>query len=566
MSRQTIPVPDIGTDDAVEVIEISVKVGDSVEAEDSLIVLESDKASMEVPSPAAGKIAEIKLKVGDKVKKGDAILIMEGAADKPAESSPASASAAQTAEQKPAEKSVQPAAAKSDAGVAKSASHETISAQKVEDAAVKQSSIETIHVPDIGGSENVDVIEISVKPGDEVAEGDTVIVLESDKASMEIPAPRAGIVRGIKIKEGDKASAGTPILDLEVTGTSVAGEAAQNQPAPAPSTPAAAPAPAAAAPNRAGAPAQTPTAATAPTADGDVYAGPAVRKLAREMGIDLAKVRGSGPRGRVQKDDINSFVRDLVERRGTMVSGTGIPAVPDIDFSQFGAIDVQPLSKLHKLTASNMHRSWLNVPHVTQFDDADITELEAFRGTLKAEGEKRGVKITPLPFLLKACALALKTHPKFNAALTGDGEHIVFKQYVHIGIAVDTPTGLVVPVIRDVDRKSVWELAEESIALAQLAKDRKLKPSDMQGGCFTISSLGGIGGIGFTPIINTPEVAILGVSKLTVKPVWDGKAFAPRKMLPLSLSYDHRAVNGADAGRFFTYLNELLADIRRLVL
>ena len=297
-----------------------------------------------------------------------------------------------------------------------------------------------------------------------------------------------------------------------------------------------------------------------------MYAGPAVRKLAREMGIDLSKVNGSGPRNRIQKDDIKSFVRDLIEKRGGTIGGSGIPAVPDIDYTQFGAIDIQPLSKLHKLTAANMHRSWLNVPHVTQFDDADISELEEFRAALKVESEKRGVKITPLPFLLKACALALKEHPKFNASLQSDGEHIVYKKYVHIGMAVDTPVGLVVPVIRDVDRKSIWELAAESAALAQQAKERKLKPADMQGGCFTISSLGGIGGLGFTPIINTPEVAILGVSRLTVKPVWDGNAFVPRKMLPLSLSYDHRAVNGADAGRFFTYLNELLADIRRLAL
>lgn len=548
MSKQTIPVPDIGTTDAVEVIEISVKVGDTVKADDSLIVLESDKASMEVPSPASGKIAEIKIKVGDKVKKGDAILVMESADAAPATKAAApetiAKNSAAAAPSSPAPE--KPVAAKSAAPVK---------------AGTTQGGIETISVPDIGGSEKVDVIEVSVKIGSQVAEGDTLIVLESDKASMEIPAPKAGVVRALKIKEGDKVSAGSPILDLEVAGV----EAAVAAPQPT-ATAAIAPAAAAAETKISAAETKTSIPQKVIAANGDIYAGPAVRKLAREMGIDLAKVGGSGPKNRIQKDDIKSFVRDLIEKRGSTVGGSGIPAVPDIDFAQFGAVDIQPLSKLHKLTAANMHRSWLNVPHVTQFDDADITELEEFRNTLKAEGEKRGLKITPLPFLLKACALALRAHPKFNAALLGDGENIAFKKYAHIGMAVDTPAGLVVPVIRNVDRKSIWELAEESAALAQQAKERKLKPADMQGGCFTISSLGSIGGMGFTPIINTPEVAILGVSKLTVKPVWDGNAFVPRKMLPLSLSYDHRAVNGADAGRFFTYLNELLADIRRLVM
>lgn len=545
MSKQTIPVPDIGTSDAVEVIEISVKVGDTVKADESLIVLESDKASMEVPSPASGKIAEIKIKVGDKVKQGDAILVMESADAAPETAAKKSTTA--TAPSTPApEKS---AAAKSAAPAAN---------QGAQPAAKQGLSIETIAIPDIGGSEKVDVIEVSVKVGMQVAEGDTLIVLESDKASMEVPAPKAGTVRALKIKEGDKVSAGSPILELEVAGEAV--------PTPQPAATAATPIATAAETKPSAAETKSSTPQKLVAANGDVYAGPAVRKLAREMGIDLAKVGGSGPKNRIQKDDIKSFVRDLIEKRGSTVGGSGIPAVPDIDFAQFGVVDIQPLSKLHKLTAANMHRSWLNVPHVTQFDDADITELEAFRDTLKAEGEKRGIKITPLPFLLKACALALRAHPKFNAALLSDGESIAFKKYAHIGMAVDTPAGLVVPVIRNVDRKSIWELAEESATLAQQAKERRLKPADMQGGCFTISSLGSIGGMGFTPIINTPEVAILGVSKLTVKPVWDGKTFVPRKMLPLSLSYDHRAVNGADAGRFFTYLNELLADIRRLVM
>jgi len=547
VSKQTIPVPDIGTTEAVEVIEISVAVGDTVKAEDTLIVLESDKASMEVPSPAAGKVLEIKLKVGDKITQGTPMIVLESVGG--AEPANTEAPAAKETKAEP-EAKTEPAAKPA-----------------APSAPAKQPSggIELINVPDIGGAENVDVIEVNVKVGDTVAEGDTMIVLESDKASMEVPAPKAGTVRALKIKEGAKVSMGSPILELETSG------GAETTPAPAP-----APAPQKAAAAKTTAPAPVTTTAppavreTQPDTNGDIYAGPAVRKLAREMGIELLKVPGTGPKGRIQKDDLKNFVKNLIEKRGTTAAigaaGGGIPAIPEIDFAEFGPVDIQPLSKLHKITATNMHRSWLNVPHVTQFDDADITDLEDFRTALKAEGEKRGVKITPLPFLLKACALALKAHPKFNASLHSDGERMVFKQYVHIGMAVDTPAGLVVPVMRDVDRKSIWDIAAEMAALAQKAKDRKLKLDDMQGGCFTISSLGNIGGLGFTPIVNTPEVAILGVSKLTVKPVWNGTEFVPRKMLPLSLSYDHRAVNGADAGRFFTYLNELLADIRRLAL
>lgn len=550
MSKQTVVVPDIGGTEAVEVIEISVAPGATVKQEDSLVVLESDKASMEVPSPFAGKIIDIQLKVGDKVSQGHVILTMEVADDK---AEPAAAKAPEAAKPAPAEP-VAPAPAAAAATPA--------AAAKTKSAA---SSIESIAVPEIGGAENVDVIEISVKVGSVLAEGDTMIVLESDKASMEIPAPFAGTVKSIKVKEGDKVSAGALILELEVSGASAT--PAPSQPAPQPGKAATANPPASAQFEPAPAPAQAPAKAAQPAgpASGEFYAGPAVRKLAREMGIDLSRVAGSGPKGRVQKDDIKQFVKQLMENRGGSLSGA-LPPIPEIDFMQFGPIDVQPLSKLHKLTALNMHRSWVNLPHVTQFDDADITELEEFRETLKAEAERRGIRVSPLPFLMKACALALRAHPKFNASLLNDGEHIVFKKYVHIGMAVDTPTGLVVPVLRDVDRKSVWELAAETAEIAQKAKDRKLKPADMQGGCFTISSLGNIGGTGFTPIINAPEVAILGVSKLSIKPVWNGKEFVPRKMLPLSLSYDHRAVNGADAGRFFTYLNELLADIRRLVL
>jgi len=548
VSKQIIVVPDIGGAEEVEVIEISVAPGAIVKQEDALIVLESDKASMEVPSPYAGKVIDIQLKVGDKVSAGKTILTLEVADEK---------ATVAKAEKAPVEKS---------APAVKSSAAEAPAAKKIDapKSAAVASSIEAIVVPDIGGADNVDVIEVNVKVGSVLAEGDTMIVLESDKASMEVPAPKAGIVRAIKIKEGDKVGVGAAILDLEIT-TAAVEKTSPTKPASVAAAPKAIELATSAAPPIAAANSDTAPTSVARKSGDEVYAGPAVRKLAREMGIDLANVAGSGPKGRVQKEDIKNFVRQLMENRGGN-AGSAIPPLPDIDFTQFGTIDIQPLSKLHKITALNMHRSWVNLPHVTQFDDADITELETFRESLKAEAERRGIKVSPLPFLIKACAIALKAHPKFNASLLNDGERIAFKKYVHIGLAVDTPNGLVVPVLRNVDRKSVWELATESAELAQKAKDRKLKPTDMQGGCFTISSLGSIGGTGFTPIINAPEVAILGVSKLAIKPVWNGKEFAPRKMLPLSLSYDHRAVNGADAGRFFTYLNELLADIRRLVL
>jgi pyruvate dehydrogenase E2 component (dihydrolipoamide acetyltransferase) len=542
VATKTVKVSDIGGSEGVEVIEISVAPGDEIQPEDSLIVLESDKASMEVPAPMAGKVLEIQLKVGDKVREGSPILILEVAEEEEAKEEKTETAAAEPASQPEPE------------GDAASAT---------EQAKPAAGEIELIEVPDIGTDDQVDVIEVSVAVGDRIDKEATLIVLESDKASMEVPAPRAGIVRSLKVKVGDKVGKGSPILELESEGEQAA-PAPTAAPAPAQSKAEApaAPMPVAAAPAPAAPPQKT---IDISSRGGDVYAGPAVRRLAREMAIDLTRVPGSGPKGRIQKDDIKRYVRDLVEGRPAQVGG-GIPPVPPFDAAQFGEVDIQPLSRLHKLTAANMQRNWLNIPHVTQFDDADISELEAFRDSLRGEAEKRGVKLTPLPFLLKACAAALRANPKFNASLHGDGEQIVYKRYVHIGMAVDTPVGLVVPVLRDVDRKSIWEIAAEIAELADKAKERKLKPAEMQGGCFTISSLGNIGGLGFTPIINAPEVAILGVSKLTVKPLWNGEKFKPRKMLPLSLSYDHRAINGADAGRFFTHLNGLLGDIRRLIL
>lgn len=526
-AQMAVAVPDIGGAEGVDVIEICVKVGDQVKEGDSLIVLESDKASMEVPSPASGTVLSLAIKVGDKASQGTPVLVLStGAAPAAAPSAPA-ASAAPVA-------TAAPAAAAGPMAVA---------------------------VPDIGGAEGVEVIEVCVNAGDEVKEGDSLIVLESDKASMEVPSPASGKVISLAIKVGDKASQGTPILQLAVAGAAAAPVVAA---APAPASAPVVSSPAAVA--------SAPAVAETRGASGDYYAGPSVRMLARQLGVNLAEVKATGPRGRIVKDDVKGFVKAVMENRGKAPagvvtgSGMGIPQVPEIDFSQFGPIELVKMSKIKKLTAANMTRNWLNVPAVTQFDDADISEIEAFRKSIKEEAEKAGVKLTPLPFLIKACAAALRAEPTFNVSMHADGEHIVQKDYVHIGMAVDTPNGLMVPVIRDADKKGIYQIAQESNALAKKAREGKLTPKEMQGGCFTISSLGAIGGKGFTPIVNCPEVAILGVSRAEMKPVWNGKEFAPRFMLPLSLTYDHRAINGGDAGRFFTYLNAVLADVRRLLL
>lgn len=517
MSKQTLTVPDIGGAEDAEVIEVSVAVGDELELEQGLIVLESDKASMEIPAAFAGTVIEVLVKEGDQLAEGAAIAVVEVASDEVPAPEPSS-------------------------------------------------SQRDVVVPDIGTGDEVEVIELMVAVGDTVSEGDSLLVLESDKASMEIPAPFSGEITGLSVAIGDQVVEGALIAAMAVTGdVAPIAETESVQPASDTAAPAAVESSPAPAPAK---PAATPSASAAPTATGkDIYAGPAVRKLAREFGVDLQQVKGSGPKGRMLKEDIQNHVKQSLSGGASApTGGAGIPPIPAVDFAAFGEVEQQPLSKMDKVTAANMQRSWLNVPHVTQFDEADITELEAFRADMKADAERRGVKLTPLPFLLKACAAALKDNPKMNTSLAADGEHLVYKQYVHIGMAVDTPAGLVVPVIRDVDQKSLWQLAAETAELASRAKERKLKPNDMQGGCFSISSLGGIGGTGFTPIVNAPEVAILGVSKLAVKPVWDGNEFVPRKMLPLSLSYDHRVVNGADGGRFMTQLNAMLADIRRLLL
>ncbi len=536
---EQVMVPDLSGAEDVDVIEVLVKVGDTIAEGDSLIALETDKASMEVPAPKGGVVKAVHISEGGKVNEGDLLLDLEVAGAAPAAAPVAAAPASESA----------PVAAPAAAPVS--------------------GGIENVLIPDLSGATDVDVIEVLVKDGDTIAEGDSLIALETDKASMEVPAPKGGVVKSMKIKEGDKVNEGDLLLELEVVGAA---------PAAAPSTALAVAAPAAAAP-AAPAPAAAPAKA-APSTDlvaleqknRSVHAGPAVRAIAREFGVDLTLVSGSGRKGRIVKDDVQAYVKGALKKLaeapagGAVTGGSGIPAIPAVDFSKFGEIEKVKLSKIDKITRDNMSRCWLNIPHVTQFDDADITELEAFRKEMKDEAAKQGVKLTPLPFLIKAAAVCLSRHQKFNASLDADGEHIVYKKYVNIGIAVDTPNGLMVPVIKDADKKSIYELSNETIELAGKAKDRKLKPNEMQGACFTISSLGGIGGTGFTPIVNAPEVAILGVSKADIKPRWNGKEFEPRLMLPLCLSYDHRAINGGDAGRFLTEMNGLLSDVRRLLL
>ena len=536
-----IHVPDLSGSDDVPVIEVAVSEGDSVEAEESLITLESDKASMDVPSPYAGRIVSLAVKEGDHLSSGDLIGQMEITEQGTvATEAPASAAAEPQASSAAPQDNVPAASA---------------APQRRE-----------IRVPDIGGSDNVPVIEVAISAGDEISKEDTLITLESDKASMDVPSPFAGKVVEVAVKEGDTLSEGDLIGYIET-----AGEAIQPAAQPAASVPAAsAPqqAPAKAAPSE---PSTEALSAAERDTSSSVHAGPAVRMLARELGVNLSQVKGSGPKARVLKEDVHAFVKQRLSQpaaapKAAATGGAGIPQVPAIDFSKFGDIEVKPMSRLLQAGANNLHRSWLNVPHVTQFDDADITELEAFRKSMKDEAAQQGARLTPLPFMIKACAYALRKFPQFNVSLHPDGDKLIWKDYVHIGIAVDTPDGLMVPVLRNADQKSVIQIAIEMADLAKRAQDKKLTRDEMTGGCFTISSLGSIGGTAFTPIVNTPEVAILGISKAQMKPVWDGKTFQPRLMLPLCLSYDHRALNGADGARFTTYLAQLLGDIRRLIM
>ncbi|MGB2242038.1 MAG: dihydrolipoyllysine-residue acetyltransferase [Porticoccaceae bacterium] len=548
MAIEIVTIPDLGGAESVEVIELCASVGDSVEQEESLVVLESDKASMDVPSPVNGSVVKYLVAEGDTVKVGDAIAEVE------------TADAQSTAE--PEAEVVEPEP------VATESTPEPVSVVETPVATSEATTSEQIAlVPDIGSDDKVELIEVSVAVGDEVEEGDTLVVLESDKATMDVPSTLSGTVVSIIAKEGDKLGTGDQVAVIEVTsGGSATSEVEQTAEPQAPVEPAeVAPAPATVAAEKPAA-VSTPTPAKVANESSDIYAGPAVRLLARELGVDLSQVAGTGPRGRIQKDDVNNFVKSALQSGSKASGGAGIPEVPAIDFSQFGDIETVKLSKIQKVTADNMQRNWLNVPHVTQFDDADITDLETFRKSLKAEGEKRGIKVTPVAFLIKAAAAALAANPEFNRSLAGDGENYVQKHYINVGMAVDTPRGLVVPVIKDADKKGIWEISSDVINMATLAREGKLKPNDMQGGCFTISSLGAIGGNGFTPIVNSPEVGILGVSKSQMKPIWDGSDFKPRLMLPLALSYDHRVINGGDAGRFMTYLVKILSDIRHMTL
>ncbi|MBE2169989.1 MULTISPECIES: pyruvate dehydrogenase complex dihydrolipoyllysine-residue acetyltransferase [unclassified Cobetia] len=549
-----IVVPDLGDSEAVPIIEMAVSEGDEVDAEDALITLESDKASMDVPSPHKGKIVKLTVKEGDSVASGDVIGQMEIAGE-----GGDSASYSAPAEQ-----------ASSSESTSEDTSSEAPAAE--EEPASGEPERKELRVPDLSGSDSVPIIEMAVAVGDEVNEEDALITLESDKATMDIPSPYKGKVVELSVKEGDTVSEGDLIGYIEVAGAAPAPKAAKSE---APAAPKAEKSEQKPAPTPAGAPSpEAQMAAHKPSKGAKVHAGPAVRLLAREFGVDLADVSGSGPKGRVVKEDVQAYVKQMMQKAKSApaapaaqaTGGAGIPQVPDQDFSQFGEIEEKKMGRLMKAGATNLHRSWLNVPHVTQFDEADITELEAFRKSMKAEAEAAGAKLTPLPFMIKAAAHALAKYPQFNVSLKADGETLVHKKYVHIGIAVDTPDGLMVPVIRNADQKSLLDLAKESVELAKKAQTKKLKREEMTGGCFTISSLGSIGGTAFTPIVNTPEVAILGVSKAQMKPVWDGAAFQPRLMMPLSLSYDHRAVNGADAARFTAYLAQVLTDVRRMLL
>jgi len=544
-----IKVPDIGDYDAVPVIEVHVKPGDTINAEDALVTLESDKATMDVPSPQAGTVKEVRIKVGDNVSEGSVLVMLEPAGAAAAAPAPAAAAAA------PAPVAAAPAPAPAPAAPAPAA------------APAGGGTVE-VKVPDIGDYDAVPVIEIHVKVGDQINAEDALVTLESDKATMDVPSPQAGTVKEIKVKVGDNVAEGTLILILEASGGAAAAVAAPAAPAPA----AAAPAPVAAAPAPVAAPAAAP--AVQGVSGKAAHASPSVRKFARELGVDVGRVPGTGPKGRITQEDVQNYVKGVMSGQTAAPSapaaaagtGAGLDLLPwpKVDFTRFGEVESKPLSRIKKISGANLHRNWVMIPHVTNCDEADITDLEAFRVQLNKENEKAGIKVTMLAFMIKATVAALKKFPNFNASL--DGDNLVLKKYFNIGFAADTPNGLVVPVIKDADKKGVFQISQEMGELAKLARDGKLKPDQMQGGCFSISSLGGIGGTYFTPIINAPEVAIMGVCKSYMKPVWDGKQFAPRLTLPLSLSWDHRVIDGAEAARFNTYFAQLLADFRRILL
>ena len=568
MALIEVTVPDIGDFDEVSVIELLVKPGDTVKAEQSLVTVESDKASMEIPSSAAGVVKELRIKLGDKVKQGSLLVVLESTA----QSSPAGQSGSPPPQPQPSPGSAE--GAKPAASVP--------AAQPPAAVATASGPVE-VRVPDIGDFKDVAVIELLVKPGDTVKPEQSLVTVESDKASMEIPSSAGGVVKELKVKLGDKLNIGDLIAVLEGTAmTSPSGQAGSSPPPPQPSpateegTSPATAATASATPER-----TIPTAALPPhepgTSTGTLpHASPSVRKFARELGVPLQEVKGSGPKSRITQEDVQNFTRAVMTGESqTKAAAAKAPAGgggaglnllpwPKVDFTKFGPVERKDLSRIKKISGANLHRNWVMIPHVTNNDDADITELEAFRVATNKENEKAGIKVTMLAFVIKAAVSALKKFPEFNASL--DGEQLVFKQYFHIGFAADTPNGLVVPVLRDADKKGVLQISQEMGDLAKKARDGKMGPADMSGGCFSISSLGGIGGTHFTPIINAPELAILGLSKSAMKPVWDGKQFTPRLIMPMSLSYDHRVIDGASAARFNAYLGAVLADFRRVLL
>lgn len=520
-ASKDVAVPDIGGDE-VDVTEIMVKVGDKVEAEQSLITVEGDKASMEVPAPFAGTVKEIKIATGDKVKTGSLIMVFEVAGAAPA-AAPAVQAAAPAA----------PAA----------------------------SAIKDVNVPDIGGDE-VEVTEVMVKVGDTVSAEQSIITVEGDKASMEVPAPFAGTVKEIKIATGDKVKTGSLIMTFEVAGAAPAAA-----PAAQPSAPAPAAAPAQAAPAKA-----TDSKTEFVENDAYIHATPVIRRLAREFGVNLAKVKGTGRKGRILREDVQAYVKDAVKRaEAPAAAGGGLPGMlpwPKVDYSKFGEVEEVELGRIQKISGANLSRNWVMIPHVTLMEEVDTTEVEEFRKQQNKEAEKKklDVKITPLVFVMKAVARALEEMPRFNSSISEDAQRLFLKKYINIGIAVDTPNGLVVPVFKDVNKKGILELSRELMEVSKKARAGKLTASDMQGGCFTISSLGGIGTTGFAPIVNAPEVAIMGLSRSSMKPVWNGSEFVPRLILPMSLSFDHRVIDGADGARFITLVGQLMSDIRRLVM
>ncbi|EYS94478.1 dihydrolipoamide acetyltransferase [Cupriavidus sp. SK-4] len=550
-----IRLPDIGDFGAVPVIEVHVEPGDQINAEDALVTLESDKATMDVPSPQAGVVKEVRIRVGDSVSEGAVLVMLEAAGQTAAAPAPAAAAAPALA---PAPAAAAPVPASAPAA-ARAAGGGTID----------------VKVPDIGDYDAVPVIEVHVKAGDTINAEDTLVTLESDKATMDVPSPHGGVVKEVKVKVGDNVSEGTLLLILE----------GADSPAATPSAAAAVPAlpPALAAtmtPAPAPAATQAPIAAPAATPaapnviGNSAHASPSVRKFARELGVDVSRMAGTGPKGRITQQDVQNYVKGVMTGHAAAPAQAaaagggggelGLLPWPKVDFTRFGEVENRALSRIKKISGANLHRNWVMIPHVTNHDEADITELEAFRVQLNKENEKSGIKVTMLAFMIKVTVAALKKFPNFNASL--DGDNLVLKKYFNIGFAADTPNGLVVPVIKNADKKGVLEISQEMSELAKLARDGKLKPDQMQGGCFSISSLGGIGGMSFTPIINAPEVAIMGVCKSFQKPVWDGKQFVPRLTLPLSLSWDHRVIDGAEAARFNTYFAQLLADFRRILL